>query len=782
MIDITGGIRMDQKHYNMMDWEAIESIVYADCDKPADILSVSKKGKSKLIQAFYPDALKVTAVFNTGKKTKQLKLEKVDDAGFFAEFVNFEFDSYSFKIEYEGITKDKVLDPYAYPVTLDTQPYKDILKGKSSKAYRYFGSIKKKYDNIEGYEFCVYAPNASSVALVGDFNGWKENANLMQNDSSIKGVFKLFVPGLEDYSKYKYLINCKGSKIYKNDPFALGIDGDNSVCVPFDYTDKKPKKNICPEGLEFQIFEVDAVKLFARFEDADKAASYIITHAQKYDYNAVSFIHLFRSNNPEDIYETINAYSLDNSNGLNCENIKKLVSKIKANGILSFVELPLSYASDCESGLASFDGSKLFENEDARLSSHSFYKAMLYDYTHPFTKSYLMSCVNYFLGEYDFNGYILPNAGVILYHDYNKNPGEFITEEWGSTLNSKGVAFIKDVNRFVHKEYKNAICIASIYAYYKDVTGKDPESLCFDYCMNTGATEEILEFLRLDPSFRRDKLDSFLLFTHFTNKEEKYIYPYSRKENTKDFASIYDRMPGDKIQKLSNLKMAVIFKHLMLGSQLMNIDIDELPGCDSNIRDFYNVFLADFRKVYLNNRQRIRNFNVDRPFSYKCIDNQVFTREYFDGEKDYIIVFNFSKDSYQKYTIPVSHPGVYREVFNSDSAKYGGADVINTKTVQTTENESEKINDLTIKLPALSILAFEYREFTQKELDAIFLKKKKAMIKFVEGEKKKVKDKLNADIDILKKEADVRISELEKLLEPFENDSKPKTSAKKKTK
>ena len=226
-------------------------------------------------------------------------------------------------------------------------------------------------------------------------------------------------------------------------------------------------------------------------------------------------------------------------------------------------------------------------------------------------------------------------------------------------------------------------------------------------------------------------------------------------------------MPGDKVKKLDNLKMAVIFKHLLNGSQLMNLVIDEVAGCDAQIREKYLKFYNDFRRVYSANRQRIRNFDSSKPFSYKCIDNQVFTREYFNGEKDYIIVFNFSNDSYQKYTIPVSHEGVYKEVFNSDNTIYVGEGVVNTKSNQTQESELKDTFDLTIKLPSLSILAFEYREFTKKELDAIFQKKKKAMIKFVDGEKKKVKDKLNADIESLKADADKRIKELEKLLEPF---------------
>ena len=164
---------------------------------------------------------------------------------------------------------------------------------------------------------------------------------------------------------------------------------------------------------------------------------------------------------------------------------------------------------------------------------------------------------------------------------------------------------------------------------------------------------------------------------------------------------------------------------------------------------------------------RMRNFNEDKPFSYKCIDNQVFTREYFDGDRDYILVFNFSKDSYQKYNIPVSHAGVYKEVFNSDNVIYGGEGIENKKALQTFENETEDTQTLTIKLPALSIMAFEYREFTEKEIEAIFLKKKKAMIKFVDGEKKKIKDKLSADIEVLKKDADKRMKELDELLKPF---------------
>ena len=193
------------------------------------------------------------------------------------------------------------------------------------------------------------------------------------------------------------------------------------------------------------------------------------------------------------------------------------------------------------------------------------------------------------------------------------------------------------------------------------------------------------------------------------------------------------------------------------------------PTSDTKVVEYPDLVISlnDYSVLYNGQYLDMPPKEIELLFFLASQPNQVFTREYFDGEKDYIIVFNFSKDSYQKYNIPVTHAGVYREVFNSDCTKYGGEGVCNTKNIQTTDSESSEAENLTIKLPALSILAFEYREFTQKELDAIFLKKKKAMIKFVEGEKNKIKEKLNADIEVLKKDAKERMKELDELLIPF---------------
>ena len=380
-----------------MNWEEIESIVYADCDKPQSILSVHKKGKSNLIQVFYPNAVKVSANFKVNGKNKSLKLERVDDEGFFAAFFNYEYDSYTLNVEYENILKEKVYDPYSFDVEINATKAREVIRGRSHESYEVFGAHKTQINDIEGYLFVVYAPNAGCVSLVGDFNDWNEKANLMEKDSSVKGVYKLFLPGIKDNCQYKYAINTKGNVVYKNDPYALGITNDNSVAIPYEFSEKKAKKKEFND--ELQIFEVDIKELFDKYKDTAKVTDYIINHAKKYLYNAVSFIHVFKSYSDTNIYEVINPYSIDQANGLDINSLGSVVKALKKEGVISFIELPLSFCSDCESSLMNFDGSRIFENEDVRLYAHKYYNAMLYDYTHPFTKSYLLSCVNLYMND-----------------------------------------------------------------------------------------------------------------------------------------------------------------------------------------------------------------------------------------------------------------------------------------------------------------------------------------------------------------------------------------------
>lgn len=753
---------MNKKNYDMMNWEEIEAVVYGDCKDPYEILGVKKKGKNKLLQCFYPGAESITAEFNVDGKNKKLKLEKVDDEGFFAEFFDFEYSSYILEIKYDDKTV-KCHDPYEYEVKTDLNFEKNILKGESKNAYEYLGSHKKTYDGVSGYEFIVYAPNALSVSVIGDFNNWNENANLMKMDKL--GFYSIFIPDLADNSQYKYVIKGKGFKGYKNDPFAKGIFDKNSVCK--DVKISKKKKTLSLKDDDLQILEVSLSDLLNKYEDKKKVLDFILDSVKKNKYDTVSLLPVLKSSN-DDIYQIMNGFSFDDENGLDFETFSYICENLSKEKIKVLVELPLAYVSDNESGLAFFDGSHLFENDDFRLNSHKKYNAMLFDYNKEFTKSYLYSSVDYFFKNFDIDGITVPNAGLMLYHDYNKNPGEYITEEWGNTINSSSVAFLKDINKYIHTTYKNAISVASIYAYFNNVTGKDKNSLGFDYCINSGATEELIEFLSLAPSYRRDHLDSFLVFTHFVNDQEKYIYPFSRKENTKYDASLLQRMPGDDVQKLANMKIAVIFKHLLKGSQLINSEVDTYNGTDDKNAKAFEDFYEDFRKIYLNAKELVKSTDGE-PFKYKCIENQIITREYFDGSKHYVLVFNFSNDSYEEYKIPVSREGVYKEVFNSDEKKYGGSNLLNKKALSTEEDIENGIYTLDIKVPNLSIVAFSYREYTDVELEEIYQKKKKKAFDYVNGETKKIKEKLDEDIKELKNQAQIKIKELELLLKPYDH-------------
>lgn len=754
---------MNKKNYEMMNWEEIESVIYGDCQNPYSILGVRKKGKNKQIQCFYPGAESVSAIFDLDGKKKTLKLEKVDDEGFFAEFYDFDCETYIYEIKYE----DRLItchDPYNYEVKLDLNQVKSVLKGDSKKAYDLLGSHKKIYEGVTGYEFVLYAPNALSVSVIGEFNSWNENANLMKMDK--QGFFTIFIPDIPDNTQYKYVIKAKGFKGIKNDPFATGMIGTNSVCKDVNLCRKK--KSISANKEDMQIFEISLIDLFKKGYDSKQAVSYIVDNIKKNKYDTVSFLPVLKANG-SDIYENFNCYSFDDECGLDSVSFSEICTSLNKEKIRVLLELPVAYVSDNESGLSFFDGTHLFENDDFRLNSHKKYNAMLFDYNKEFTKSYLYSAVDYFFSKFDIDGITVPNAGIVLYHDYNKNPGEYITEEWGNTVNSTGVKFLKDLNKYIHTNFKNATTIASIYAYFNDVTGKDKNSLGFDYCINSGAAEEITEFLKYDPSFRREHLDTFLVFTHFVNEQEKYIYPFSHKENTKYDATLVQRMPGDESQKLANMKIAVIFKHLMKGSQLNNSEVDNYNGLNDKMAKAYNTFFKDFRSIYANSKSLVKNDDSENPFRYKCVDNQVITREYFDGSKHYILVFNFSNDKFDEYMIPVSKEGVFTEVFTSDEKKYGGTGFTNKKAISSEEHIENGTSSITLRIPALTVIALSYREFTLEELEEIYQKKKKKAYDYVKSETLKINEKLDADIEELKSQAGLKIKELEKILEPYDH-------------
>lgn len=752
---------MDQKHYNMMNWEEVESIIYADCDNPFSVLGIHKKGKSKLVQTFFVDADEVEAVFVSDGKKKTLKLEKVDENGFFAEFFSFEYSSYCFNVKKGKQSFKNVYDPYSFDVSVDSNEFKNILKGKSVKAHEVFGCHKKSIDGIEGYEFVLYAPFATCVSLVGDFNEWKDNANLMQKDKKNQGIFYLFVPGIKDKSEYKYVIKSKGCKSYKNDPYAFGMANGNSLTIDLPKCDMKIKRN---SYSDLQILEVNMSDLFERLKDKDKVLSYIEDSVIKFSYNSVKFLSLL--SNVNDLYDVCNLFSIDLCDNT-VDDYVYVINELKKKKINVFAEHPIAYLSSYEGGMSRFDSSYLYENEDYRLNYHKHYNALLLDYGKNLTRSYVFSSIDFLLKNFPVDGIVIPNVGVMLYHDYNKNPGEYITEEWNSTVNSANVNLIRDINGYIHAEYKGVITIASIYAYYDDVTGKDKNSLGFDYCFNTGACEEILDFFTLDLLKRREHLDSFLLFTHFDNKDENFIYPFSHIEKAKYSGLLQNSFPEDRINQLSNLKIAYIYKLLLEGSQLSDIDTVNLYGKDEDQIKFFTKFLVDLRKIYSEKKTLIKNFDNEKTFSYKCFDTQVITREYFDGDEEYLVVFNFSGESYPEYKLNVSKQGVFTECFNSDRKAYGGRGYVNKKPIETEDNDDE-FGTISVKMPALSISAFSYRKFNDEEIEDRYQKKKARMIAYVDGETKKIKNKLNNDIKELEKKADAEIKELEKLLKPYD--------------
>lgn len=747
---------MNSKNYNAMNWEEVESIIYADCSNPFSVLGVHKSGKNKLIQTFFADAESVEAVFECNGEAKNIKLEMVDESGFFAEFFSFDYSSYYFNVKKDGKTFSKVYDPYAFPVSVDSALFKNVIKGNSSKAHEIFGCHKKTIDGILGYEFCVYAPSASIVSLVGSFNDWKENANLMQKDKKHEGVFNIFIPGMEDNSEYKYVIKSKYFKTYKNDPFSFGIRNGNSLTCDISYGNGF-ESNDNFDNLE--ILEVDLISLLQKYKDKSLVLKNILNTVSKYSYNAVNILSLLSHTDKSDDY--CNLFSLDLSE-FSIEDYLFVFEGLKKKKIKVFTEHPLSYFSLYESGISKFDSSFLFENEDYRLNFHKYYNALLPDYSKPFTKAYALSSIDFMLSVFPLDGIVFSNLGVMLYHDYNKNPGEYITEDQNSTLNSVNVGFIKEINAFIHKSFEHVCTAAKIYAVYDKVTGKDADSLGFDYCFNTGATDVVLNFFSLDEGRRREQLDSFLLFTRQNEHTEKYIYPFSHEEIKKYSYLSLKNVNNDDFYGLSLIKLANIYKLLFDGSQLSDIDTVTNYETENDSIKAFNSFYNELRKDY------IKFINADKSsINYKIMNDGLVTGELSINNKKYLLIFNFFDNGFNEYRLKLSNQGVYTEKFNSDKKSFGGKGMVNSKPLET-EDIPGDYGEMVLRIPPLSICFFSFRDFTKEEVEERYQKNKARTYAYVSEEKKKIIDRLNTEIKELNDKAENEIKELERLLEPYD--------------
>ncbi|MGN0326461.1 MAG: 1,4-alpha-glucan branching protein GlgB [Lachnospiraceae bacterium] len=751
---------MNKKLYKMMDWAAIEEIVYAECDHPQDYLGAHNVGNQTLVQAFFPDAQAVTIYINgvdgpKGKTVKQeVKMDMADDAGFFAALLpGKNRRDYKYYVQYKDKSKKakQYYDPYHFTNQLSEEEVEKFHLGSLGNSYEIMGAHITTVAGVRGCMFRVWAPNAIRVSVVGDFNEWDDRIHQMVRlDDS--GIFELFLPGVEAGEKYKYAILMRGGLVsMRTDPYSFSREsspGCASIITGMkgfrwqDDTWMKERKTAGYHSMPVNLYEC-SLRNFMKDQafDMRSVVKDIISYVKEMGYTHVELMPFMEYTKDEtEGYQTSLYYAPTNRYGAP-EDYKYLVNELHKAGIGVILQWTPGCFAASEDGLGRFDGTCLYEHEDPRQGVDPRNGTLLFNYQRPEVAAYLLDNAVYWMKEYHIDGFKLCDTASMLYLDYYRHPGQWIPNIYGGNENLEAIDFIKKWNRLVHKKYQGVLTIAEDESGWAGMTGEvQDQCLGFDFCCNHGWNQDMLDYMHYDPIERyahHHELSMSMIYQY----NESYILPISHNNTNFGQGDIIDRMPGSRKDQINNMK--VMYGYLMThpGKKQMFMGQEEIREGNEGFTNYMkalNHFYLEHKALYEQDEEEagfewINNISAN--------ENVLsFVRRAKNPEDWLLVVLNFANTSYEKYKIGVPEMGRYKEILSSDAEQFAGTGMVNGRILPSKEEECDgRENSIKINLAPLSISIFECHPYSGQELDEIKKKKAEKERKRLENEQKKAK-------------------------------------------
>lgn len=737
---------MTNKLYKLMDWAAIEAIVYSEEDNPHRILGIHTVPGGKLAQVFYPEATE--AVLHT--KNKDYPMEQADEEGFYAVLIprNTSTENYSFTVTMEDGRKYDFYDPYGFEPVIDKKDAEKFNQGIHYEIYHLLGAHPYVIDGVHGVLFAVWAPNAMRVSVVGDFNHWDGRIHQMRRlwDS---GIFELFIPMANIGDNYKFEIKAKGGLTFlKSDPYAFYSQKrpENASIVydltGFSWSDDewiKQRKELDIHKAPMSILEVH-LGSFAKPDDGRDFYNYrelaprIASYVKEMGYTHIELMPVME--HPFDAswgYQVIGYYSPTSRYGTP-DDFLFFMNYLHENGIGVILDwVPAHFPRDTH-GLSNFDGTCLYEHGDPRQGFHPHWGTLIYNYGRPEVKNYLIANVLYWAKEFHADGIRMDAVASMLYLDYGKNDGEWVANMYGGKENLEAMEFLKHLNSIMKKMEPSVLLIAEESTAWPGVTGDvKKDGLGFDYKWNMGWMNDFLDYMRCDPLFRAGRHGE-LTFSMIYAYSEKFVLVLSHDEVVHGKASLIGKMPGEIPEKFANLRAAYGFMMMHPGKKLlfMGQDIGEFNEWNEGRSIEWDLLQYDDHKKLNGYIAELNKFYKEHPALYELDEKAegfewinnisadenmlVFLRKTGKEKETLLIVCNFSGVSRADHKIGVPYAGKYKEIFNSDARKFGGSGFTNPKAVASREDEcDEREESVRVKSAAFSISVFSYTPFTAKE-------------------------------------------------------------------
>ncbi|MFN3360477.1 MAG: 1,4-alpha-glucan branching protein GlgB [Pseudanabaenaceae cyanobacterium] len=688
---------------------------------PHKVLGIHPQDGKMAVRAYFPQASLVELLVGGAV----IPMQRLGHPDFFEAVADIQ-PPYTYQFHVIDIIGERTVhDPYAFTFSLWTEFDRYLFgEGNHHHLYEKLGAHVVTVDGVEGVYFSVWAPNARSVSVIGDFNHWDGRRHPMRRENP--GVWELFIPDLGEGTHYKYEVRNSHGHIYqKSDPVGFQQEirpRTASIVNKLEYTwhdqewmEKRAKTN--PLKQPITVYECHLgswmhgsmdhppkdgypavpaadLKPGARFLTYRELAETLIPYVKEMGFTHIELLPI--EEHPFDGswgYQVVGYYAATSRYGTP-QDFMYFIDRCHQEGIGVIIDwVPGHFPKDGH-GLAYFDGTHLYEHADPRRGEHKQWGTLIFNYDRNEVRNYLIANAVFWYEKYHIDGMRVDAVSSMLYLDYCREEGDYVLNEFGGRENLGAIRFLRQLHETVFHYFPGILSIAEEATAWPMCTWPTyVGGLGFNLKWNMGWMHDMLDYFHLDPWFRQFHQNN-VTFSIMYAFSENFMLALSHDEVVHGKSPMPGKMPGDEWQKFANLRCLYSYMYTHPGKKTLFMGMEFGQWSEWNVWGDLEWHLLQY-PLHKGLQRLLKDLNAlikreralyEEDFSHEgfywidCSDNRnsvvSFVRRTLDNEF-VVTVCNFTPVVHSSYRIGVPEAGFYREIFNSDATIYGGSGVGN---------------------------------------------------------------------------------------------------------
>jgi 1,4-alpha-glucan branching enzyme len=685
-------------------------LVAGEHHDPHAVLGLHGGEHGSVVRAFHPDAQGVSLLTDTGAAP----MEPLGD-GLWAVVTDLApGDPYRLRFHFADGNDWEHDDPYRFLPTLGELDLHLIGEGSHERLWEVLGAHPRVVDGVDGVAFAVWAPNARSVRVVGDFDRW-DGRLLPMRSLGGAGIWELFVPGIGSGELYKYeVLGADGRLRVKADPFSFAQQvrpetasrvwdiGSDDGWTDAAWMSRRAATDHYRRPMA--IYEVH-LGSWMRNDDGTwlgyrQAGERLVEHCRRFAFTHVELLPVAEHPFDGSWGYQVTGYYAPTARFGTPDDFRAMVNALHNAGIGVILDwVPAHFPND-DFALRQFDGTPLYEHADPRRGQHPDWGTLIFDYGRPEVRNFLVANALFWCDRYHVDGLRVDAVASMLYLDYSRKAGDWQPNRYGGNENLEAMAFLREVNEKVYGLHPGVVTIAEESTAFPGVTRPTYlGGLGFGFKWDMGWMHDTLAYFAEDPVHRRyhhDKLTFRGLYMH----TEHFVLPLSHDEVVHGKGSLLGKMPGDEWQRFANLRSLVANQYLQPGKKLLFMGSElaaweewnhdralDFGLADDPMRAGFARFLSDLGALYAAT-PALWAGDPD-PTTFAWIDASDVEASVFSwmrrGDGDVVVVIqNMTPVPRHAYRLGLPAGGHWDEVLNSDSEHYGGSNLGNLGGVMAT--------------------------------------------------------------------------------------------------